>query len=167
MMYRIGMYGGKFCPMHKGHRHVLEKAMRECDTVYVFLFRNTLEERMCRKWFTEPSFRYYQIMHSAEAIKHEDFLTTDVKVHMIDSMQFMTNGVENWYAEAEYMKSMIEPQHFDAVYSSEMAYDSFFKSCYPEAVHVMVDPGRSENPVSSTALRSLDGTDEELIRWLA
>lgn len=167
MMYRIGMYGGKFCPMHIGHRYVLERAMKECDTLHVFLFVNTLPERVCRKWFTNPSFRYYQIVSNVERIKEQNFLRTNVKVHVMDSEQFKTNGVENWYAEAGYMKGLIEPEHFDAVYSSEPSYDQFFKSCYPEAEHVLVDPKKEVNRISSSILRTLDDTDEELMRWIA
>ena len=29
--YKVGMYGGKFMPMHKGHLKCLDMAARECE----------------------------------------------------------------------------------------------------------------------------------------
>ena len=36
--YKIGMYGGKFMPLHKGHNYCIETAAKECEKVYVILF---------------------------------------------------------------------------------------------------------------------------------
>ena len=36
--FRIGMYGGKFLPFHKGHDYCVRVAAQECETVFVLLF---------------------------------------------------------------------------------------------------------------------------------
>ena len=44
--YKIGMYGGKFLPFHKGHRFCVETAALECETVYVILFWGGADEEI-------------------------------------------------------------------------------------------------------------------------
>jgi len=36
--YKVGMYGGKFMPMHKGHLKCLDMAARECELVHLIMF---------------------------------------------------------------------------------------------------------------------------------
>ena len=33
--YKVGMYGGKFMPFHKGHMYCVEKAASMCEKLYV------------------------------------------------------------------------------------------------------------------------------------
>ena len=42
--YKIGMYGGKFMPLHKGHNYCIETACEECEKVYVILFYGGADE---------------------------------------------------------------------------------------------------------------------------
>ena len=62
MPFKVGMYGGKFCPLHEGHYSVICRALSECDGLIVVLFINGEDEaKFERRWFTEPAFRYYQL----------------------------------------------------------------------------------------------------------
>ena len=47
--YEIGMYGGKFLPLHKGHNYCIEVASRECSKVYVILFFGGADEERILK----------------------------------------------------------------------------------------------------------------------
>ena len=42
--YKVGMYGGKFMPLHKGHNYCIEVACSECERVYVILFHSGTDE---------------------------------------------------------------------------------------------------------------------------
>ena len=42
--YKVGMYGGKFMPFHKGHLHCVEVASSMCDKLYVILFHGSDQE---------------------------------------------------------------------------------------------------------------------------
>ena len=42
--YKIGMYGGKFMPLHKGHNYCIETAASESEKVYVILFYGGSDE---------------------------------------------------------------------------------------------------------------------------
>lgn len=162
--YKVGMYGGKFCPMHLGHRYVLQKAMTECEEVHIIMFYNTPDEmKFWGKWFINPYFRLSQICRSFRDIRIIGECTC--YAHFINAKKYIVNGKEDWYAEADRIKNEIGT--INAVYSSEPSYDSFFKEVYPYAEHVIVDAERKKYPVHSSYLRGLDDTSEELLRWLA
>ena len=38
--YKVGMYGGKFMPFHRGHLYCIQKAVEQCDKVIVSVFVN-------------------------------------------------------------------------------------------------------------------------------
>ena len=42
--YKVGMYGGKFMPFHKGHLHCVEIASKQCEKLYVILFHGNDQE---------------------------------------------------------------------------------------------------------------------------
>ena len=47
--YKIGMYGGKFMPFHKGHNYCIEFAAKECKKLYVILFYGGADEEKILK----------------------------------------------------------------------------------------------------------------------
>ena len=50
------------------------------------------------------------------------------------------------------------------MFSSEPAYDAYFKRAYPWAKHIIIDEKRIHVPISGTEVRTL--TLEEAIKWL-
>ena len=166
-MFRVGMYGGKFCPLHEGHYSVICRAMSECDALIVVLFINGEDEvKFQRRWFTEPAFRYYQLHKARDRYQREYQMNRPppMEIVVVDSSKFMKNGKEDWYGEADWINGQC--WFIDAVYSSEPEYDAFFKRAYPEATHVLVDPERSRVPISATKLREMGDYSKELIRWM-
>ena len=164
-LYKNGMFGGKFCPMHLGHRYVLEKAMNECEMLHVFIFYNTPDELKSKmRWFMEPCFRVSQMMRCIRDLLSNG-ADCDCVVYTINSDVYTTEEGENWYAEANYIKR--KTGKIDAVYSSEPSYDPFFKKAYKNAEHIIVDKDRIRYPVHSSELRGLSDTDFNLYRWLA
>lgn len=167
MPFKVGMYGGKFCPLHEGHYSVICRALSECDGLIVVLFINGEDEvKFERRWFTEPAFRYYQLNKAKERYRMEHGLkeTPPMDIVIVDSSKFMKDGKEDWYKEAEWIWNQC--WFIDAVYSSEPAYDSFFKKAYPSATHVLVDPERKAVPISATELRTKGDYSKELLKWL-
>lgn len=167
MPFIAGMYGGKFCPLHEGHYSVIERALSECDHLFVVLFINSEAERyMPKRWFTDPAFRYYQLNKAKERYQKEHDLEDPplMDIVIVDSSRFIYNGKENWHKEAEWIWNQC--WFIDAVYSSEPEYDSFFKEAYPSATHVLVDPERKRVPISATELRTKGDYSQELLKWL-
>lgn len=165
---KIGMFGGKFLPMHKGHELVVKKAFSECDVVYLCLFVNSPEEKAVAKaWYTDKDFRYYQLKKAAEKARTEILScygrSVDYTILVIDCDKYQKNGMEDWYAEAEYIKR--RAKRIDMVFSSERGYDYFFNKAYPGAEHIIVDPKRTVFSISATDIRNMDDVDEQ-IWWM-
>ena len=64
--FKIGMYGGKFMPFHKGHNYCVEYAANECEKVYVILFHGCADEEKILKqhpeWWLSLEERKKQMM---------------------------------------------------------------------------------------------------------
>lgn len=170
---KVGMYGGKFCPMHKGHLSVIQTALDMVDVLHVFLFINGDDEKHIEKaWYTDPQFRFLQVkraIRDACLTQRDDRIVTvqiiDAKDHM--SVDRYGELHEDWEDEADAIKTCID-HPIDYIFSSEPSYDEFFKEIYPEAQHVIVDAEREMYNISSTELRSMlrKNKTDEIMKWL-
>lgn len=173
--FKAGLYGGKFYPFHKGHAHCIDVASSECDVLYVVLFYDIMEEfRLVPIDDESPKYRGLLVRYPSELKCSpyaransimEYILNKDdnIKLLTVHKDTFNKDGIENWYSEADYIKSMIH-RDLDAIYSSEPSYTSFFNNVYPRAVHRIIDPDRKEVPVSGTQIRSMPL--EEAKTWI-
>lgn len=79
----IGMYGGKFLPMHRGHLHCIEVAAKECDEVLVILFINGTQEREVLRARNGPEFtvenRINQVQKACSQFSNVKWVVIDVK----------------------------------------------------------------------------------------
>lgn len=159
--YKVGMYGGKFMPMHKGHLKCLEVAARECELVYLILFYGGDQEKLILKnrpndidlWLGN---RVQQLFRAASRFKN----VTPVVLNISGCR--LPNGEEDWDAETPLVLEACG--HLDAVYGSEPSYAPYFKRAYPDAVYRCLDPERKELNISATMVRSMD--KEERKEWM-
>lgn len=163
--YKIGMYGGKFMPLHKGHYHCLEVAAEECETVYFICFINGIQEQsiIAKENKEEYSLRsrLIQMYRAAEMLKNK---CSNILVRIIDVAGCITpEGTEDWEAETPLVRTVCGPQ-IDAVYGSEESYGKYFKEAYPEAEYRLVDKDRVVEPISATMIRNMK--DEEKKKWI-
>lgn len=85
----------------------------------------------------------------------------NIKVIPIDTSLAVEDGVEDWYAEADYVKFRIG-KSIDAIYSSEPSYGRFFSEAYPESDHRLIDPDRTIVPISGTLIRKMPREERNL-----
>ena len=147
--YKIGMYGGKFMPFHKGHLHCVEIASAQCEILYVLLFHGGDQEieilkTRHEKWL-QPEDRLKHIQKACEKFKN-------VKVVPIDITKCkFEDGTEDWDKETELVLDVCGK--LDAVYGSEPEYAEYFKRAYPKAIYEIIDVDRKLVPISGTMIR--------------
>ncbi len=163
--YKIGMYGGKFLPFHKGHRFCVETAARECETVYVILFWGGAAEERIRKEHPEAWLSVEERTRQLDRICEDAGQYAKVIPALIDISGLKSpDGADDWEAETPLVRALVGGR-LDAVYSSEESYGEYFSHAYPEAVHRLVDVQRIHYPISGTEIRAMENA-EDRARWV-
>lgn len=159
-LYKVGMYGGKFMPMHKGHLWCLQKASEECETVYLIMFYGGDQEETIHK----NSGEFYLSKEARDAqIKRAAAMFANVIPVIVDvSSCRLPNGEEDWDAETPLVEEVCG--HLDAVYASEPGYAPYFAKAYPDAVYRMLDADRSAIHISATDIRNMK--PDERTEWM-
>ena len=159
--YKVGMYGGKFMPFHKGHLHCVEEAAKLCDTLYVILFHGGAQELQILKDRPNEKFLTFEdrIKHTKEGCKHvKNAIVTDIDVTECKN----PDGTENWDMETHLV--LEKCGHLDAVFSSETGDVDYYNRAYPDAECILIDVERNEVPISATMIRAMN--EEERKKWI-
>lgn len=158
---KIGFYGGKFLPMHKGHLYCIDTATKQCDKVIVIMFINGDDELRVLKEMKDPML---EVSSRIEQVKKVCALYPNVEFHVIDVLNVkLPDGTEDWDGETPLVRQFVPKMDF--VYSSEPSYGEYFSRAYPEATHVLVDPKRETYPISSTMIRAMELLDDRK-KWM-
>ena len=155
--YEIGMYGGKFLPLHKGHNYCIDVATKECDKVYVILFFGGTDEEKVLETMKDD---YLSLEDRKKRLiklcnNYENAIPTFIDVSNVR----LPDGKEDWNGETPLVREVVGDK-LDAVYSSELHYDDYFKRAYPEAEHRIVDLERKKFPISGTKIRNMKNRKE-------
>lgn len=159
--YKVGMYGGKFMPFHKGHLYCVEEASKQCETLYVLLFHGgdqeieILKDKEMAKWLS-PEERENAIKKACS--KFDNVIVESVDITHCKNI----DGSEDWEAETPLVLNVCG--HLDAVYGSEQSYAEYYAKAYPDAEYVMIDVQRKIVPISGTMIRAMN--EEERKKWI-
>lgn len=136
--YKVGMYGGAFCPLHLGHLTCMIKAAALCERLYIVIsYRNhpsDIDVKVKIRWV-------YQLT------KHLGNIEILTLKDTLDNKEDYTE--EYWQQDCVYVKQQIGTR-IDVVFCGN-DYDegSFWNQCYQES-ELIVFP---RNQYNSTAIR--------------
>ena len=151
-LFKIGMYGGAFCPMHLGHLHCVEVASKECEKVYLILFyggdkEDQIHEKYPARNELTLNERIKQVYRVASHFDNVEPVVIDI------SKCRFPDRTENWDLETDLVLNVCG--HIDAAYGSEPQYADYFYRAYPGCQYRCLDPDRKFIHISSTEIRKM------------
>lgn len=141
-MYRVGMYGGSFNPLHNGHVKCIKKALKQCDELHIIVGdlpnRDEFDISTKISWFRSV-FKNYM-----DRIFLYDFIDS--------STEKSKYTLDNWIYDAEIIKGLIG-KHIDVVFcgTDYKKKNNPYLICYSDSEIVYFD---REDNISSTKIRN-------------
>lgn len=118
-MYKVGMYGGCFDPLHIGHINVIAHSAALCEELHIILSWSAVRDRIDYK------LRYRWLLNSCKHLPN-------VIIHAVEDTQ-ATKSEYNWEQGAEDIKKAVG-KPIDAVFcGSDYNGTNRFESLYPNA----------------------------------
>ena len=133
---KIGFTIGKFAPLHKGHEHLIETALKETDELYIVIYDTDVidipvENRA--KWITDK-FNNVKIIYAFDGPKQYGLDDESVKIQM------------------EYLTKKIEGIPVNCFFSSEPYGEKVAQ--YLNIENRVVDVPRHQVPISAGVIRN-------------
>ncbi len=146
---KVGVYGGKFFPFHKGHESFVEKALTYVDILFIAIQYDEVHEaalcagtpftpvtpRVRERWITEIYKDNPRVRVFAQYEKRTPNHMTDPEIGVTYDKLRKTVG------------------HVDVIFSNTHEYDDYFAKWLPEAEHIVFLEDRHVYPISATEIR--------------
>jgi HTH-type transcriptional repressor of NAD biosynthesis genes len=154
--YRNGLIVGKFSPLHKGHEFLINRALAECETLYIFSYYAP-EFRGCeahkREYWLKtlfPTARIFVI--TDEFVKTRfNFSLPSSDASDLEERRFV--GFLWLQLVNEPLDAVFTSENYGAGYAAEMSRYFAAYTSFPSVEHVLVDLERRSIPISGTELR--------------
>ena len=148
MMYKVGVYFGRFLPPHRGHLYQIIEASTKCEKLIVVISDNRDQtRRICHQaGLPNISYRLRKQWFSQQAQDMEH-----IKVRVLDETD-IPEYPYGWKAWSQRMRDVVgEP--IDAFFVGDTDYHQPLAEYFPEARIEMFDPARTRYPISATDIR--------------
>lgn len=133
---KIGFTIGKFAPLHKGHEHLIETALKETDELYVVIYDTDVIDvpvETRAKWITDK-FNKVKIIYAFDGPKQYGLDDQSVKTQM------------------EYLTKKIEGIPVNCFFSSEPYGEKVAQ--YLNIENRIVDMSRQQVPINAGLIRN-------------
>lgn len=143
----VGFLGGKFLPFHSGHEYAIREAAKQVDKLYVVLSSSVVrDQEICERDGCKYIPAATRMSWMGMTFKN------DANIEIINVEDHDGDSDYNWDSGADLIKNAIK-ENIDCVFSSEPEYGQHFKKNFPHAKHVVLDPDRTNHPISATMIR--------------
>ena len=145
----VGLFVGKFLPLHIGHINAIKKASNACDKLFVVVGDDPIKNK---KLCDEAHLPFIDLKTKTEWVKAE---TKNIKNVVV--VPFDESGIKSapfgWEEWSEKLKELLK-EKVDIIFGSEENYASYYKKYFSESKYVLQDKDRKEVNISSTKIRS-------------
>lgn len=154
--FRNGLIVGKFSPLHKGHELIINRALEDCETLYIFSYY-TPEFAGCEAYRRElwlktlfPSARLFVLDNDYVRKRFNISLPAD-SANDLEERRFVGFLWLNLVNEP--LDAVFTSENYGAGYAAEMSRYLANYAGFPAVEHILVDLERKQIPISGTALR--------------
>ena len=154
--FRNALIVGKFSPLHKGHELLINRALAECETLYIFSYY-TPEFAGCEAHKREfwlktlfPAARVF-VIDDAYVQKRFNISLPPNSANDLEERRFV--GFLWLQLVNEPLDAVFTSEHYGAGYAAEMSRYFAAYTDFPAVRHVLVDLHRAQIPISGTRLR--------------
>ena len=164
--FRSGLIVGKFSPLHKGHEYLIETALRQCETLYIFSYY-TPEFTGCeahrREFWLRTLFPAAKIFVIDDAFVQKRFNISLPPVGATDLEERRFVGFLWLQLVNEPLDAVYTSENYGAGYAAEMSRYFAEYTNFPPVAHVLVDLERRRIPISGTKLRAVIHRHKEFL----
>lgn len=144
---KTGVFPGKFLPPHRGHITAILRAHALCDKLYVVISERTVEDgELCR----QAGLPYISGVLRQRWLSQElQGLGIDVLLQNDDASAPFPQG---WGDYARQLKHTV-PTAFSVIFGGEESYREGHSQFFPGIEYQVLDPQRTQWPISGTEIR--------------
>ena len=144
---KVGVFPGKFLPPHRGHITAILRAHALCDKLYVVISERTVEDgELCR----QAAIPYISGVLRQRWLSQElQGLGIDVLLQNDDAFLPFPQG---WGDYAQQLRQTV-PQAFNVIFGGEASYRDGHNQFFPGIEYQVLDPQRTQWPISGTEIR--------------
>jgi HTH-type transcriptional repressor of NAD biosynthesis genes len=145
---KVGLFPGKFLPPHRGHITAILRAHALCDRLYVVISERTVEDTALCATANVP--------HIAGVLRQR-WLSQELQglgIHvLLQNEDAIAPFPQGW---GDYAKLLMHnvPELFNVIFGGEESYRDGHRLHFPGIDYTVLDPQRTQWPISGTAIRN-------------
>lgn len=146
-MNKTGVFPGKFLPPHRGHITAILRAHALCDELYVVISERSEEDGLLCQQAGLP----YISGVLRQRWLSQELQGLGIKVLLQNDDDFAPFP-QGWAEYAAALKNSV-PVQFDIIFGGEESYRSGHQQHFPDIAYRVLDPQRTQWPISGTEIR--------------
>jgi len=147
-MYKVGVFSGKFMPLHKGHIRSVKIASKQVEKLYVIVcHEQDYMKEECEKYklpYMDMELRLAWVKNAFRKIKNVEVVALDQT-----NLEPFPDGIEDFKAK---VNELIK-EDIDVFFGGEKKHPEFVKKVF-KADYILIDPDRKIIPISASMIRS-------------